>query len=169
MAKGGDGPSAKECPTVDWRGIFGDRKPPKSHVEAVGPPVEEDPDLGDMSDGVLEVMNKLELDSDRVFQCSDIIVRRGGVLSVKPWDGKTGGVLRMRARGTVTIEEGGKIDVSNCGYRGFPAVFNNMEGQSTQGDLGLSDCVTGVPFFIFPPPAYRRIVQRTGQHGEGLE
>lgn len=99
--------------------------------------IEDDPWIGDGSDGVLEVKDKLELDGDRPLFCTDIIVRAGGTLTVKAWNGKTGGELRLRASGSVTVEEGGVIDVSGCGYRGplaDKAVNNYNNAADKQGE-----------------------------------
>ena len=83
-------------------------------------PVDPAPDFGDGSDGELVVVGAMEVQSghNHPLQYTNVTVRRGGVLTVPAWDGNAGGVLRLHATGTVTIEEGGMIDVSGKGFRG---------------------------------------------------
>ena len=71
----------------------------------------------------------------RVPNYTDVTVN--GVLTCDSWNGETGGIVFFRSNGTVTINSGGKIDVSGKGYRGgsqnTPA---NQIGRRGEGILG---------------------------------
>ncbi len=49
---------------------------------------------------------------------TDVTVPEGTSIVAPSWDGQTGGVLVFRASGAVTIESGGSVDASACGFRG---------------------------------------------------
>jgi hypothetical protein len=67
----------------------------------------------------------------RVPSYTTVTVEDGGTLTAHPWDGATGGIVFFRAL-TVTVEGGGKIDVSGKGYRG--GVSDHTVRYSDQGE-----------------------------------
>ena len=54
----------------------------------------------------------------RVAQYSEVTVAAGALLTARPWDGATGGVLAFRATGAVEVAEGGLLSVEGLGYAG---------------------------------------------------
>ena len=56
----------------------------------------------------------------KVPHFKDVTVNYGGEITCHPWimDSQTGGVIFFRATGTVTINTGGVIDASGCGFQG---------------------------------------------------
>jgi hypothetical protein len=54
----------------------------------------------------------------RVGQYTDVTVAATGLLTAEAWDGSTGGVLALRATGTVSVLTGGAISVDELGYAG---------------------------------------------------
>jgi hypothetical protein len=91
-------------------------------------------DNADLSDQVIIVQ--------RVPNYTDVEVLSGAILSTSTWDGETGGVLAFRATGTVWVEDGGSIDVSELGYAaGDTGTCNNcdaFQGESIGGE-GIGD------------------------------
>lgn len=64
----------------------------------------------------------------RVPQYTTVTVNSGSSIGAPAWDGYTGGIVVFRAE-TVTINNGGKIDVSEKGYRGGAyGPNNNIDG-----------------------------------------
>jgi hypothetical protein len=65
-----------------------------------------------------------------------VTIKSGGIISVSPWNGSSGGIVNFKVKETLLIEAGGKIDVSFKGYRGGLAGHddNNTQGE---GYLGL--------------------------------
>ncbi|KAJ5076979.1 bonus isoform c-related [Anaeramoeba ignava] len=82
--------------------------------------------------GNIQITSNQEMSGE--IKCSTFVVKSGAVLTVKPWDGKSGGVLKILARSKIIIEKGGKIDLSGKGYRGGPAVFQATNGKAKQGE-----------------------------------
>ena len=70
----------------------------------------------------------------RVPKFTDITVNSGGLLTAAPWDGNQAGILALTASGSVTVEPGGRIDVSGLGFRGAPR--HNNPGGWTDGYRG---------------------------------
>jgi hypothetical protein len=68
---------------------------------------------------------------------TDFTVPASATLSPLPWDGKTGGIVAFKARGTVRID--GRISLSGLGYRGGAAqasavdYVDNQQGESIAG------------------------------------
>ena len=54
----------------------------------------------------------------RVPHYTDVTVQPGGVITAAPWDGQRGGVLALRANGTLLVEAGGAITTDQLGYPG---------------------------------------------------
>ena len=79
-------------------------------------------DVGTGLLGDLVVTERVQLVGDTYHHYSSITVKNGGVLTVKGWDGKTGGKLLLRVLGSVVVEKGGAIDATGLGYRGGEAV-----------------------------------------------
>ncbi len=79
----------------------------------------------------------------RVPQFRDVTVHDGGTITCHNWDGTTGGIVFFRATGTVTVESGGKIDVSGKGYRGGESgVKTGQSGEGIGGgEGGTSDSI----------------------------
>lgn len=48
----------------------------------------------------------------------NVRVQNGGVLTVNPWNGSSGGVMFLRAQNDFDVQNGGKVDVSGLGFRG---------------------------------------------------
>ncbi len=74
----------------------------------------------------------------RIPRYKSVTVNNGGNLTAHAWDGTTGGVVFFRA-GDVTVNSGGKIDVSGKGYRGgSPSVDIGYQGEGIAGVGGIS-------------------------------
>ncbi len=97
-------------------------------------------DNGDLTDQIVLLQ--------RVPHYEDVTVYAGATLSTDPWDGAGGGVLAFRASGTVWIEDGGEITVSELGYlAGDTGTCDNcdaFQGESYAGE-GIGD-VYGGPY-----------------------
>ncbi|MHC1716659.1 MAG: hypothetical protein AB9915_02100 [Candidatus Dojkabacteria bacterium] len=65
----------------------------------------------------------------RIPQFTNVTVATGKTLSVKGWNGSTGGILVFKASGTVNIN--GSIDVTGDGFRGGVAGEYSGEGMSS--------------------------------------
>jgi hypothetical protein len=50
---------------------------------------------------------------------TDVTVNNGGLLTAPAWDGTSGGILAFVANGTLQVRNGGTIDMSAGGFRGF--------------------------------------------------
>jgi hypothetical protein len=72
----------------------------------------------------------------KVPRWSTVHIHSGGVLAAKAWDGNLGGVLVMRVSDKLTIDTGGRIDMTGAGFAGASAV--NTGG--TDGGQGESYC-----------------------------
>ena len=80
----------------------------------------------------------------RVPQYSDVTVDSGGALTAAAWDGNQGGILALSVLDTVTIDNGGIIDVSDLGFRGAPRHAHHWQngwadGYRGEGHLGGYD------------------------------
>jgi len=64
----------------------------------------------------------------RVPRYSDLTINSGGNLTANPWNGSTGGVLAIEVDGITTINSGGKIDVSEIGFRGGQPENSSIAG-----------------------------------------
>lgn len=53
-----------------------------------------------------------------VPQFREMNVLNGGLVTCDPWNGSTGGIVFFRSNSTVTVEPGGRIDVSVMGFNG---------------------------------------------------
>ncbi|KAH3764462.1 hypothetical protein Pelo_3687 [Pelomyxa schiedti] len=69
-------------------------------------------------------------------QYRNVVVQSGATLTVKPWDGSSGGSIRIKCA-TFTVESGGIVDVTGKGYRGgvAPTTSGNSapQGESSTG------------------------------------
>lgn len=54
----------------------------------------------------------------RVPRYNTLTINSGGILTVSQWDGTSGGILAVEVLGVTNIQSGGKIDVSELGFRG---------------------------------------------------
>jgi len=72
----------------------------------------------------------------RVPQYTSVTIDSGSSITAPAWDGYTGGIVVFRAE-TVTINNGGSIDVSEKGYRGGAyGPSNNLDGYQGESYLG---------------------------------
>ena len=72
----------------------------------------------------------------RVPQYTSVTINSGSNITAPAWDGYTGGIVVFRAE-TVTINNGGSIDVSEKGYRGGAyGPLNNQDGFQGESYLG---------------------------------
>jgi hypothetical protein len=72
----------------------------------------------------------------RVPQYTSVTIDPSGSITAPAWDGYTGGIVVFRAE-TVTINNGGSIDVSEKGYRGGAyGPINNLDGYQGESYLG---------------------------------
>jgi hypothetical protein len=72
----------------------------------------------------------------RIPRHTDITVTNGGELTCEPWDGNAGGIAAIETQGNITIQAGGKIDVSGQGFRGGKLLENNSSsGISNFGSI----------------------------------
>ncbi len=73
----------------------------------------------------------------RVPQYTEVTVRAGAKLQVEDWRGSSGGVLALRATGTVLLEKGAAIDVDGVGYQGgeagWSSGYDGYQGESYGG------------------------------------
>ena len=87
--------------------------------------------------GTFDVVGATTSQIIRVPQYTDVTVETGNRVTSSSWDGYIGGVVVFRASGTMTIEAGGSIDVSEQGYRGgaFGPSYNQdgYQGESYTG------------------------------------
>jgi|GEM_PF-947717 len=76
----------------------------------------------------------------RVPNYTDVNVSAAGVLTASGWNGETGGIVALRANGTVTIESGGVITASELGYlagdTGTCSNCDSFQGESYAGEGG---------------------------------
>ncbi len=83
----------------------------------------------------------------RVPQWTTVTINSGGTLTANAWDGSSGGVLAFMATGTVTVNTGGKIDVTGMGYSGGAGGVadggNNGESYDGQNGKGGDDGLQG--------------------------
>ncbi len=95
---------------------------------------------GDLTDQLIIVQ--------RVPHYQDVFVYAGATLTTAAWDGSGGGVLAFRAAGSVWVEDGGRITVSEAGYLGGDTgTCDNcdaFQGESYAGE-GVGD-VYGGPY-----------------------
>lgn len=61
----------------------------------------------------------------RVPRYTTLTINGAGTLTCPGWNGSTGGVLVVETQGSVSINSGGKIDVSGKGFRGGALLENN--------------------------------------------
>ncbi len=77
------------------------------------------------------------LDPNAVPHFVNFTITNGATLTVQPWNGTTGGVIVVKARGRVVVAAGAAIDVSGAGYRGgaggFGAQSRGYQGESFAG------------------------------------
>ncbi|MFA5064886.1 MAG: CARDB domain-containing protein [Dehalococcoidia bacterium] len=73
-----------------------------------------------------------------VPQFREMDVLNGGVVTCDPWDGSTGGIVFFRSNSTVTVEPGGRIDVSGMGLLGGPGGDGGGGGKGGDPGSGAS-------------------------------
>lgn len=88
-------------------------------------------------------------------QYTDVVV--GGLLTVLPWNGTTGGVLAFEASGTVTLNA--NISVDGVGFRG---------GQITNDPNNLKNDCNPIPLFYNGEYFYDEDSWRSAFKGEGI-
>ncbi|NQT23560.1 MAG: hypothetical protein HQ579_09025, partial [Candidatus Omnitrophica bacterium] len=90
-------------------------------------------DLGDGSDGVLEVFSTLLIEGTKNYE--SVYVAPGATLLLRHWDGQTGGEAIIKCQGDFIIE--GAIDAVGKGYRGGTGAYNagypGAQGESYTG------------------------------------
>lgn len=74
----------------------------------------------------------------RMPHYQNITVQSGGILTAHAWDGSTGGILALRANGTMTVDAGGSINVRGLGYVGGPGGNENHGSLADTGSTGGS-------------------------------
>ncbi|KAH3764461.1 hypothetical protein Pelo_3686 [Pelomyxa schiedti] len=71
-----------------------------------------------------------------ITQYRNVVVQSGAILTVKPWDGSSGGSIYIKCS-TFTVQMGGTVDVTGKGYRGgvAPRKYRNTapQGESSIG------------------------------------
>lgn len=70
----------------------------------------------------------------RVPHYRNVSIQSGGVMSVRPWNGATGGVMVIRSDGLTSILQGGAIDSSGKGFRGGAGGTGNLTCTAIQGE-----------------------------------
>jgi len=108
--------------------------------------------MGDLIDlGALVPMKHLVVDQEVRLDCSQIhcyeaiTIKDKGILTTEAYKkDKSSGILRIRCLGNVIIEKGGKIDVSELGWKGgknngLSADGIDVSGMSLGGKLGTCD------------------------------
>lgn len=104
-------------------------------------------DLGDGSDGVLEVMCGMRV-IDGTKEYERVYVAPGAVLTVSPWNGAEGGEVTIKCIGEFRVE--GSLTVAAKGYRGGSGGRPRSPGTagesydgtgSGRGGFGSQDCV----------------------------
>ncbi|KAH3759567.1 hypothetical protein Pelo_8653 [Pelomyxa schiedti] len=91
-------------------------------------------DLGVGADGTLIVDKEVTLEAGKWHEYVAITVKKGGLLTANAWDGRCGGRLQLRVRGTIKIEQGGHITMSGKGYSGGKAISESNSGFASQGE-----------------------------------
>lgn len=79
----------------------------------------------------------------QIPQYSAVTINNGGILTCHAWDGSTGGVCWFLVNGTITINNGGSIDVSGKGFTGGAGGTGNFGsgGLGWQINNGAGSCV----------------------------
>ncbi|HJN77665.1 MAG TPA: putative metal-binding motif-containing protein [Myxococcota bacterium] len=74
----------------------------------------------------------------RVPNYTDVTITGSSSLSVDAWDGESGGILALRATGTVSVESGSSVSVSELGYEagatGTSYNCDSYQGESYAGE-----------------------------------
>lgn len=100
-----------------------------------------------VTDLVVTAANSPYVLLDGLHEFRNVTVEAGATLTALPWNGASGGSLRIVATGTVTID--GAINLSGRGYRGGVAQnannLNQWSPQGTPGEAGES--------YVGPPNA----------------
>jgi len=87
------------------------------------------------------------LDSNAVPHFVDFVITNGATLTVQPWNGTTGGVIVVKARGRVVIAPGAAMEATGVGYRGGAGGYSH--GSSGFGYQGES--FAGAPAKLAQP------------------
>jgi hypothetical protein len=92
----------------------------------------------------LVVSSLLELDPKEVHHFSSVIIKAGGVLSIKGWDGSTSysGILSLLIVDSLLIEADGEINLTGRGYRGGNS-SNHLDTPSDTGESFNDDGLGG--------------------------
>jgi uncharacterized repeat protein (TIGR01451 family) len=64
-----------------------------------------------------------------------VTVQNGAVMTALPWDGSKGGIVVFRARDSVDVQAGGKIDLKGLGFGGGIGVYQ-QPGYKGEGEIG---------------------------------
>ena len=100
-------------------------------------------DLGDGSDGTLEVTSGVHVDDGTEKNYTSVTIAAGATVTVTPWNGTTGGTLRWKVQGAVTILAGGTLTVDGAGYRGGKLGIYTCSGGGFTGFDGESNLGSG--------------------------
>ena len=71
------------------------------------------------------------MEASDVFHYNRVCICSGGVLTVTPWNGSTGGQINLVVEMDVVIEQGGLIDLTGVGYTGGDTVCANTGTSNT--------------------------------------
>jgi len=70
----------------------------------------------------------------RIPQYTAVTLNSGGKITCSAWDGTKGGIVVLSCNGTIAINSGGSIDVSELGYRG--GLAQNVSAYQGEGSKG---------------------------------
>jgi len=109
-------------------------------------------DVGTGADGPLVVNGTVTLVSGQVYNYTTVTINTGGILTVNPWNGSTGGFLNIKCTGTLTINAGGSINVTGLGYRGGSPGWGQDNGNVGCGTFSSGCCTrSGIEGEVIAP------------------
>ena len=72
----------------------------------------------------------------KVPNYTTVTVKNGGVLTARPWDGDTGGIVFFRAKDSLSVEQGGAITANELGFAGGDGGNGGVGGAGATGGNG---------------------------------
>lgn len=79
----------------------------------------------------------------RIPRLDDLTINNGGNLTSNAWNGNSGGIVALEVSGNLTINAGGKIDVTGLGFRGGQAENNSGDPVVLTANPAYTDATQG--------------------------